>query len=138
MPKSVAPGIDQRRVPSTDYSENIEKITREALTVGARPVTVTSPISWPPRGQTDSSGIFHIHHRYRRLARFGAIAAGGEFVELANAFDRYPQFFDDRTKEIALFNAQGHAFAGEFLARYLLGDSAIVANYGSHMFTEGR
>lgn len=137
-PSEAAPGIDQRRVPSTEYSENIERISREALAVGARPITVTSPISWPPPGMTDTSGVFHIHHRYRRLARFGAIAGGGEFVELANAFDKVPRLYDNPRQEIELFNAHGHAFAGEFLARYLLGDSAIVAEYGSQMYTGGR
>lgn len=137
-PSTSIPGIDQRRVPSTEYSENIERISRGALAVGARPITVTSPISWPPPGMTDTSGVFHIHHRYRRLARFGAIAGGGEFVELANAFDEFPRLYDDPRQEIELFNAQGHAFAGELLARYILGDSAVVARYGSQMYTEGR
>ena len=137
-PKTAAPGFDQRRVPSTAFSENIEKLTREALAVDARPITLTSPISWPPPGQTDSSGIFHVHHRYRRLARFGSIAADGEFVELANVFDEHPQFFDDIRTENEIFNAQGHAFAGEFLARYILGDSALIVNYGSAVYTQGR
>lgn len=137
-PSESIPGIDQRRVPSTEYSENIERISREALAVGSRPITVTSPISWPPPGMTDTSGVFHIHHRYRRLARFGAIAGGGEFIELANAFDKMPRLYDDPRQEIELFNAQGHAFAGEFLARYLLGDSAIMAEYGSQVYTQGR
>jgi lysophospholipase L1-like esterase len=132
------PGFDQRRVPSTDYAENIERLMREATIHGARAVTVTSPISWPPPGMTDTSGVFHVHHRYRRLARFGAIAGGGEFVELANAFDQHSRFYDNTREENELFNAQGHAFAGEFLARYLLGDSVIVARYGSQMYTEGR
>lgn len=137
-PSESIPGIDQRRVPSTEYSENIERISREALAVGARPITVTSPISWPPPGMTDTSGVFHIHHRYRRLARFGAIAGGGEFVELANAFDKVQRLYDDPRQEIELFNAHGHAFAGEFLARYILGDTSIVNQYGSQMYTEGR
>jgi len=137
-PAESSPGFDQRRVPSTEFSENVERITREAFAVGARPVMVTSPISWPPPGLTDISGIFHVHHRYRRLARFGAIAAGGEFVELANAFDDYPRFYDDRKSGNELFNAQGHAFAGEFLARYILGDTTIMAKFGSQVYTEGR
>lgn len=138
-PSTVAPpGFDQRRVPSTDYAENIKKITREAISVGARPVMVTSPISLPPPGVSDADGIFHVHHRYRRLARFGSLAAGGEFVELANAFDPYTRFYDDHTSEHELFNAQGHAFVGEFLARYLLGDSIIIAKFGSQIYTEGR
>jgi lysophospholipase L1-like esterase len=137
-PQQAMPGFDQRRVPSTEYSENLERITREALAVGARPITVTSPISWPPPGMTDTSGVFHVHHRYRRLARFGAIAGGGEFVELANAFDESPRLYDNPRQEIELFNAQGHAFAGELLARYILGDSVVVARYGSQMYTDGR
>ena len=137
-PTQSPPGFDQRRVPSTEFSENIERIMREAIAVGARPVTVTSPISWPPPGLTDTSGVPHVHHRYRRLARFGAIAGGGEFIELANAFDQHARFYDNTNKEIQLFNVQGHAFAGEFLARYLLGDSAIVAQYGSQAYTQGR
>lgn len=137
-PSESIPGIDQRRVPSTEYSENIERISREALAVGARPITITSPISWPPPGMTDTSGVFHIHHRYRRLARFGAIAGGGEFVELANAFDKVQRLYDDPRREVELFNAQGHVFAGEFLARYILGDTSIVNQYGSQMYTEGR
>lgn len=132
------PGFDQRRVSSTDFSENVEKLMREAKAVGARPVVVTSPISWPPTGMSDTSGAYNVHHRYRRLARFGAIAGGGEFVELANVFDLYRRFYDNPDAEIELFNAQGHAFAGEFLARYLLGDSVIVARYGSTAYTEGR
>lgn len=137
-PATAPPGFAQRRVPSTEFAENIERLTRESQAVGARPVLVTSPISWPPPGMTDTSGVFHVHHRYRRLARFGALAASGEFVELANAFDEFPRLYDDPRSENELFNAQGHAFAGEFLARYLLGDSTIMARYGSQVYTEGR
>ncbi len=138
VPATAVPGFDQRRVPSTAFSENIEKLTREALAVDARPITLTSPISWPPPGQADSSGIFHVHHRYRRLARFGSIAADGEFVELANVFDEHPNFFDDIKAENEIFNAQGHTFAGEFLARYILGDSTLITKYGSAVYTQGR
>lgn len=137
-PAQTTPGIDQRRVSSSDYSENIEKLMRAAKAVGARPIAVTSPISWPPPGMYDTSGVFHVHHRYRRLARFGAIAGGGEFVELANAFDLYPRYYDNTREENQLFNVQGHAFAGEFLARYLLGDTVIVGRYGSQEYIEGR
>lgn len=132
-PEPVIPGFQQRRVATTEYSENMEKLAREAIAVGARPILVTSPISWPPSGMSDTSGVFFVHQRYRLLGRFGAIAGGAEFVELANAFDQYPRFYDDRRKENELFNADGHAFAGDFLARYLLGDTAVVNNYGSQM-----
>ncbi|MEW5701467.1 MAG: SGNH/GDSL hydrolase family protein [Candidatus Zixiibacteriota bacterium] len=109
------------RVPSTEYTSNIERICRAATQAGARPVLVTSPIAWPPPGYTDTTGVFHYHHRYRRLGRFSAIAAGAQFVELANAFDQHPEFYDDRRRDFRHFNARGHAFAGEFLARHLLG-----------------
>lgn len=135
-PAQAAPGFDQRRVSTTLYSENIEKITREALKVGARPITVTSPISWPPPGKSDSTGIFHVHQRYRLLSRFGVIAAKGEFIELANAFDEVPRLFDDPTKDIELFNTRGHAFAGEFLARFLLGDSTLISRFGSSQYSD--
>jgi lysophospholipase L1-like esterase len=138
LPAQAPPGFNQRRVATTEYSENIERLTRESLAVGARPVLVTSPIAWPPEGMTDTSGIFHVHHRYRRLARFGALAAGGEFVELANVFDEFPRFYDKDAGQFELFNAQGHEFTGEFLARYLLGDSIVVARYGSRIYTQGR
>jgi hypothetical protein len=92
-------------------SENIEKITREVLKVGARAITLTSPISWPPPGMSDSTGIFHVHQRYRLLSRFGVIAAKGEFIELANAFDEVPRLYDDPTKDIELFNTGPREFA---------------------------
>lgn len=137
-PSQAQPGFEQRRVATTDFAENLGRIAREAQAIGARPIAVTSPIAWPPDGMDDDSGIFHVHHRYRRLARYGSIAGGGEFVELANAFDNYRRFYDDPSREIALFNAQGHAFTGEFLARFILGDSVVVARYGSQIYTEGR
>ncbi|MBI3871494.1 MAG: SGNH/GDSL hydrolase family protein [candidate division Zixibacteria bacterium] len=112
------------RVPPENYPTNIEAICAEAIRVGARPVIVTSPIAWPPVGNSDATGIFHIHHRYRRLARYAAIAGGGEFVELANEFDHHREFFSDPQHDFQNFNARGHAFAGEFLARYLLGATA--------------
>lgn len=135
-PAQAAPGFDQRRVSSISYSENIEKITREVLKAGARPITLTSPISWPPPGMSDSTGIFHVHQRYRLLSRFGVIAAKGEFIELANAFDEVPRLYDDPTKDIELFNTRGHAFAGEFLARFLLGDSTLVNRFGSSQYSD--
>jgi hypothetical protein len=137
-PSQSPPGFEQRRVSSTDFSENIEKLMRASISAGARPIAVTSPISWPPEGTSDTAGVFHVHHRYRRLTRFGAIAGGGEFVELANAFDLYPRFFDNTLEENELFNAQGHEFAGEFLARYLLGDTVVINRFGSEDYTEGR
>jgi hypothetical protein len=54
------------------------------------------------------------------MARYAATLEGGEFVEMANAFDQHPEFFDVRGSDFEHFNAEGHAFAGEFLARYLL------------------
>lgn len=137
-PETAPPGFDHRRVASTEFSENLERIASEATRAGARPIAVTSPISWPPPGMTDTSGVFHVHHRYRRLTRFGSIAGGGSFVELANAFDEFPRLYDDPRQEIELFNAHGHEFAGEILARYILGDSLIVARYGSEVYTLGR
>jgi hypothetical protein len=109
------------RVGLHEFVANIEKLVRATQDAGARPVLVTSPISWPPPGKSDTSGIFHYHQRYRRMARYGAIAAGGDFVELANAFDTHPEFFDNPSIDNERFNASGHAFAGEFLARFLLG-----------------
>jgi hypothetical protein len=104
-----------------EFVANIEKLVRATQDAGARSVLVTSPISWPPPGKSDTSGIFHYHQRYRRMARYGAISAGAEFVELANAFDTHPEFFDNPRIDNERFNASGHAFAGEFLARFLLG-----------------
>lgn len=130
-PSPNVPGIDQRRVSSTDYEDNIEKIARVCVAAGARAILLTSPISWPPRGMTDVSGVFDVHHRYRRLARYGAVAGGAEFVELANVFDEHAEFYDDPRRENEFFNAKGHAFAADFLARYILGDTAIVNHYGS-------
>jgi hypothetical protein len=118
------------RVPSTEYTSNVERICRAATAVGARPILVTSPIAWPPPGHTDSSGVFHYHHRYRRLGRFSAIAAGGEYVELANAFDEHPEFYDDRRRDFRHFNARGHTFTGEFLARHLLGTLSDTTDSG--------
>jgi lysophospholipase L1-like esterase len=111
------------RVGLPEFVGNIEKLVRATQDVGARPVIVTSPISWPPPGKSDTSGIFHYHQRYRRMARYGAIASGAEFVELANAFDPHPEFFDDPRVDNEHFNAAGHAFAAEFLARFVLGTS---------------
>jgi len=109
------------RVGLPEFVGNIEKLVRAAQDAGARPVIVTSPISWPPPGKSDTSGVFHYHQRYRRMARYGAVAAGAEFVELANAFDTHPEFFDDPRVDNEHFNDAGHAFAGEFLARFILG-----------------
>jgi hypothetical protein len=80
---------------------------------------------------TDTSGVFDVHHRYRRLARYGAVAGGAEFIEMATAFDHHAEFYDDPRREIELFNDRGHDFAADFLARYILGDTAIVNHYGS-------
>ena len=131
MPGPNVPGFDQRRVSSTDYEDNIEKIAKASIAAGARPILLTSPISWPPPGMTDTSGIFDVHHRYHRLARYGAVAGGAEFVEMATAFDEHAEFYDDPRQGNELFNARGHAFAADFLARYILGDTAIVNHYGS-------
>ncbi len=109
------------RVGLTDLVSNIEKLTRAAQIVNARPVYVTSPISWPPPGKSDTSGIFHYHQRYRRMVRYGADNTGAEFAELANAFDQHPEFFSNAMLDNEHFNAAGHVFAGEFLARYILG-----------------
>lgn len=122
---SVTP-TDRRvwRVGLTEFLANIEKLTRAAQDVGARPIYVTSPISWPPPGKSDTSGVFHYHQRYRRMVRYGASSTGAEFTELANAFDVHPEFFSDPLTDNEHFNAAGHVFTGEYLARYILGVTA--------------
>lgn len=120
-PPKPDPAFRTWRVSMVDFTANIEKMIRLAKGLGARPVIVSSPISWPPPGMSDTSGIFHYHHRYHRTARYAAAAAGGEYAELANAFNRHPRFFDDPRRDNEHFNANGHAFAGDFLARFLLG-----------------
>ncbi|MCH8991839.1 MAG: hypothetical protein IIA44_08855, partial [Acidobacteria bacterium] len=58
---------------------------------------------------------------YRRFARYGGVLASSEFVELANAFDKHSEYFRGvRGGDFEHFDAAGHAFAGEFLARYLI------------------
>lgn len=122
-PDSAAVPVDRKvwRVGLTEFVSNMEKLIRTAEDVHARPVIVTSPISWPPPGKSDTSGVFHYHQMYRRMARYGAIQNGAEYVELANAFDAHPAFFEDSRRDNEHFNAAGHAFAGEFLARFILG-----------------
>lgn len=122
------PGYPVWRVSTAEYIANVEKICRAAIAAGASPILVTSPIAWPPPGYSDAEGVFHYHHRYRRLGRYGVTTGGGKFVELANAFDKHPEFYDDRRRDFRHFNARGHAFAGEFLARYLLGAPADTAD----------
>lgn len=109
------------RVGLPEFVSNIEKLVRAAQDAGARPIIVTSPISWPPPGASDTTGVFHYHQRYRRMARYEADAAGAQFVELANAFDSHLEFFDDRRVDNEHFNAAGHRFAATFLAQFILG-----------------
>lgn len=108
------------RVDPVDFVANVEKMLRLAVDEGARPIWVTSPIAWPPPGQSDTTGIFHYHHRYHRAAEYGTVSGGGELAELANQFNLYRNLFDDNTKDIEHFNVAGHDFAADFLARYLL------------------
>jgi lysophospholipase L1-like esterase len=109
------------RVDPTIYVANEEKLILFAAELGARPIWVTSPIAWPPPGQSDTSGIFHYHHRYHRAGRYGATLGGGEIAELANNFNLYRDFFDDSSVDFEHFNATGHNFAGDYLARFILG-----------------
>jgi hypothetical protein len=109
------------RVDATNFIANAEKMLLLARGSGARAIWVTSPISWPPPGQSDSTGIFHYHHRYHRAAIYAASLGGGELAELANQFNLYRNLFDDPATDIEHFNADGHNFAGEFLARFILG-----------------
>ncbi len=109
-----------RRVDATSFVANAEKMVRIAEDLGARPIWVTSPIAWPPPGQSDTSGIFQYHHRYQRAAEYGAASGGGEVAELSNNFNRYRNLFDDNTKDIEHFNAAGHNFAADYLARFIL------------------
>jgi hypothetical protein len=104
-----------------DFNANIERLVRIANDNGARAVIVSSPISWPPPGMSDTSGVFHYHHRYHRAARYAAKAAGAEYAELANLFNTHREFYTDVRRDIEHFNSAGHAFAGESLARYILG-----------------
>jgi lysophospholipase L1-like esterase len=120
-PPEASSGSTAWRVPPSEYSTNIEMICRITRQSGGRPVVVTSPVSWPPSGFSDQTGIFHYHHRYRRMARYGATLAASEFVELANAFDEHSEFFlGAKSGDFEHFDARGHAFAGEFLARYVI------------------
>ncbi|GAB4314654.1 MAG: hypothetical protein Kow0074_01770 [Candidatus Zixiibacteriota bacterium] len=117
------------RVGLTGFNANIERITAVARNAGARCIVASSPISWPPAGLTDSSGIFHYHHRYHRVAKYAATASGAEFCEVANYFNLHPEFFEIPPTQYELFNADGHAFAGDLIARCILGlplDSARV------------
>lgn len=120
-PPVASSGSTSWRVPPTEFPTNIEMICRITRENGGRPVVVTAPVSWPPSGFSDREGIFHYHHRYRRLARYGATLASSEFVELANAFDEHPESFRGvRGGDFEHFDAAGHAFAAEFLAQYLI------------------
>jgi hypothetical protein len=110
-----------KRVSTPDFNANIEKLVRSAQAAGARAIWATAPISWPPPGMTDTSGVFNYHHEYRRVAEYATRAARGEVAQLANAFNLFPEFYDDPERDIKHFNARGHDFAGEFLARYILG-----------------
>ena len=117
------------RVDLTEFNANIERITRSARSVGAQCIVVSSPISWPPPGMSDTSGVFHYHHRYHRVARYAAGVAGAQFCELANYVNLHPEFFDNARVDHELFNDAGHAFAGDIIARCILGlplDSARV------------
>jgi len=117
----VSGGVTAWRVSPAQFASNVESICWVARQAGARAVVVTSPISTPPRGYSDAEGIFHYHHQYRRMARYAATMGGGEFIEMANAFDAHPEFFGSPPDDFEHFSAQGHVFAGEFLARFLLG-----------------
>lgn len=108
------------RVDAVDFVANVERLVRLAMDEGARPIWVTSPIAWPPPGQSDTSGIFHYHHRYHRAAEYGVVSGGGELAELANNFNLYKNLFDDNTKDIEHFNSAGHDYAADYLARYIL------------------
>jgi len=108
------------RVDPVDYVANVERLVRVAADIGARPIWVTSPIAWPPEGQSDTTGIFRYHHRYHRAAEYGAVSSGGEVAELANNFNLYHNLFDDNTKDVEHFNVAGHDFAADYLARYIL------------------
>ena len=114
-------GVAVWRVSPAHFASNIESVCWAAGQAGARAVVVTSPISAPPRGYSDAEGIFYYHHQYRRMARYAATLGEGEFIEMANAFDEHPEFFGSPPDDFEHFNAQGHMFAGEFLARFLLG-----------------
>jgi lysophospholipase L1-like esterase len=120
-PATTKTGAKSWRVAAASFSTNLEAACAAVRTVGARGVVVTSPISMPPPGFSDFEGIFNYHHRYRRMARYAGTLSKQEFVELANAFDEHPEFFNPLVGDFQHFSAAGHAFAGEFLARYLLG-----------------
>jgi len=109
------------RVDPNTFVANVEKLGRIAAETGARPIWVTSPIAWPPPGASDTSGIFHYHHRYHRAACYAAALGGCEIAELADNFNLYRDLFDDASVDIEHFNATGHNFAGDFLARFILG-----------------
>jgi len=115
------PSFRTWRVGPVDFNANIEHLVLIARENRARAIIVTSPISWPPPGMSDTSGVFHYHHRYHRTARYAAIAAGAEYVELANQFNAHREFFDDVRRDNEHYNSAGHAFAGELIARYILG-----------------
>jgi hypothetical protein len=127
-----------RRVSTPDFNANIEKLVRSAHAVGARAIWATAPISWPPQGLTDTSGVFLYHHEYRDVAEYATLAARGEVAQLANAFNLFPEFYDDRTRDIKHFNSAGHDFAGEFLARHILGLEQVRVQAQLRLLREGQ
>jgi hypothetical protein len=115
------PAYNIWRVDPTSFIANGEKLIHSATDIGARAIWVTSPIAWPPPGQSDTGGVFHYHHRYHRAGVYAAALAGAEIAELANNFNLYRDFFDNPAADFEHFNADGHNFAGDYLARFILG-----------------
>lgn len=124
------------RVGLTEFNANIERLALVAKAEGARCLVMSSPISWPPEGMTDTAGIFHYHHRYHRIARYAAVASGIEYCEVLNYFNLHPEFFEFPPTQFELFDADGHAFAGDLVARCILGlpiDTARVFEGREHL-----
>lgn len=109
------------RVNITEFNANFEHLLRAAKQVQARSIVISSPISWPPPGKDDYSGLFHYHHRYHRIAEYAALYSDAEYCDLANLFNLHPEFYDDPVHNNELFNERGHAYAGEILAQFILG-----------------
>ena len=126
---------------------------RGILVIGMRPrdpvfraeeiVAVTSLLTRPDRmlldtrsrpefGRQSAGEQAEVGGRRLQVAGLYTLGTGfGADGDIIVSDETFVRLFPDRTVEIALFDAEGHAFAGDFLARYLLGDSAIVARYGS-------
>jgi len=109
------------RVGLEDFRLNLVGLCGMIRADGAEPVLLTSPIpsltAYFPPGH--KSNLHMYHEWYNAVIREVALAESCLLIDLAAAFDSYPNLFDEPTADPIHFNERGHELAARLIAEFI-------------------